>query len=118
MSRSVAYLDELHVSPRVTLRAGDVFRATGGPYYRHRNEAGQWVKTAMHERGPFVFHRLAQLGRRAWIEAFACKTRQCVVLPITARRATVPGLVPRPYRVTGKVRERSISNGSRGKCPR
>jgi len=113
VSRSVTYLDELHVSPRVTLRAGDVFRATGGPYYRHRNEAGQWVKTAMHERGPFVFLRLAQLGRRAWIEAFACKARHCVVLPITARRAAVPGLVPRPYRVTGKVCGRAIGNGSR-----
>lgn len=118
MTRSVTYLDEMHVSPRVTLRAGDVFRATGGPYYRHRNDAGQWVKTAMHERGPFVFLRLAQLGRRAWIEAFACKARHCVVLPITARRAAVPGLVPRPYRVTGKVRERATSNDSRPRRPR
>lgn len=113
MTRAVNYLDELHVSPRVTLRAGDVFRATGGPYYRHRNDAGQWVKTAMHERGPFVFMRLAQMGRRAWIEAFACKARHCVVLPITPRRAAVPGLVPRPYRVTGKVRDRSTGGTTR-----
>lgn len=113
MTRAVIYLDELRVSPRVTLRAGDVFRATGGPYYRHRNDAGQWVKTAMHERGPFVFARLAQAGRRQWIEAFACKTRHFVVLAITPRRATVPGLVPRPYRVTGKVRDRSTGGTAR-----
>jgi hypothetical protein len=104
--QSVTYEQEFQVSQRVVLRNGDVFRATGGPYYVTVDSAtGKRRKVSMAARGPFVFMRLASRRRRKWIEAFSKADGCFCVLAVTNRKSVAPGIiVPRPYRVTRKVR--------------
>lgn len=100
----INYKDEYRVSERVTLEPGDLFRATGGPYYLTRDEAGKRVKIPMAAKGPFRFIRLAEYRRRRWIEAYSTRDGGHVVLSLSARRSVMPGLiVARPYKITGKV---------------
>ncbi len=102
----VLYEEEYRVSERVVLRHGDVFRAKEGPYYLAAGADGaRRVRVSMAAKGPFVFLRLAKLRKKAWIEAFSKRAGCFCALSITKRRSPAPGIiVPRPYRVTGKVR--------------
>ena len=94
--------NEYRVSERVVLRAGDRFRVSGGPYYRL--DSGE--KIPMAARGVMTFRRALRTGRggrRVLIEASAGEGT--VILHIEgSRRSPVPGLVPRPYRITRKLR--------------
>jgi hypothetical protein len=96
---------EYRVSTRVVLRAGDRFRVSGGPYYRLSN--GE--KTAMAARGVMTFRRALRTGRggrRVLIEASAGEGT--VILHVEgSRRSPVDGLVPRPYKITRKLREKT-----------
>ena len=96
---------EYRVSTRVVLRAGDRFRVSGGPYYRL--DSGE--KIPMAARGVMTFRRALRTGRggrRVLIEASAGEGT--VILHIEgSRRSPVPGLVPRPYRITRKLREKT-----------
>jgi hypothetical protein len=96
---------EYRVSERVVLRAGDRFRVSGGPYYRLSN--GE--KIAMAARGVMTFRRALRTGRggkRVLIEASAGEGT--VILHVEgSRRSPVDGLVPRPYKITRKLREKT-----------
>lgn len=96
---------EYRVSERVVLRAGDRFRVAGGPYYR----LASGERVPMAARGVMTFRRALRTGRggrRVLIEASAGEGT--VILHIEgSRRSPVPGLVPRPYRITRKLREKT-----------
>lgn len=97
--------NEYRVSTRVVLHPGDRFRVSGGPYYR----LASGEKIPMAARGVMTFRRALRTGRggrRVLIEASAGEGT--VILHIEgSRRSPVPGLVPRPYRITRKLREKN-----------
>ncbi len=101
------------ISPRRTLRAGDVIRVSGGPYWQGRAEDGTPVRHRMAERGTMVFKSYCEFGDSAWVEATS--GRGVVVLRVGPERPSpmVPGLVPRSYRIS-KVRKNK-GNGRRPK---
>ena len=114
--------EEYVVSDRVTLRRGDLFRATGGPYYVKRDERGNKVRMSMAARGPFRFIRFCEQGRHQWIEAISMREQSSAVLSLTKRQSIMPGsLIARPYVVLGKVggkraarlEERAVGRGRR-----
>jgi hypothetical protein len=97
--------NEYRVSERVVLRAGDRFRVSGGPYYR----LASGEKVPMAARGVMTFRRALRTGRggrRVLIEASAGEGT--VILHVEgSRRSPVDGLVPRPYKITRKLREKT-----------
>ena len=96
------YEYEYQVSPRVVLRQGDKFRVNGGPYYR--SAEGKVPLASGRGAGPFTFIRVAVIRSRKTIEAFD-KHGHFAPLHVEGRRsASVPGVVPRPYKVTSKLR--------------
>jgi hypothetical protein len=95
--------DEYRVSERVVLKPGDVFRASGGPYWRSKDGVDASLKAP----GPYRFVQYAKRGAVGWIEAYD-KNGNFAVLHVEGRRRKVdPAIVPRPYRVTGKKRAQS-----------
>lgn len=94
--------DEYQVSPRVTLRRGDQFRVSGGPYYR----LPDGTKTRMAVTGTCTFSRAIKYGARVYIEARHAVCG-CVVLHVSGRRKNdqMPALVCRPYKIRGKKRK-------------
>lgn len=93
---------EYEVNERKTLRRGDVFRVSGGPYYV--NERGD--ATSMAARGPMVFMRYCTRGEQQWIEAHSTREGTMVILSLTERPSILPGsLVTRPYTIGSKARE-------------
>jgi hypothetical protein len=94
---------EYRVSERVVLRPGDRFRVSGGPYYRAA-DGGRYL---MGVRGVIKFRQAVRRGRRVLIEGFDAHGCAVVLHVAGRRRSPVPGLVPRPYRVTGRVRSAS-----------
>ena len=102
-SRKTEYFDEHRVSERVVLRAGDYFRAKGGPYWK--SDAGK--KIPMTSKGPYKFLRLCSRGEVRWIEAID-KAGAFVALHLSGRRRRIDQrLVARPYTITGKKRKPS-----------
>jgi hypothetical protein len=97
--------DEYQVSARVTLRKGDLFRATGGPYYIVRDETGKKIKSSMAAKGPFRFVSYCERGRRKWIVAYSTKEGGYTTLPLTRwRTVDLDNFVNRPYKILGKKR--------------
>jgi hypothetical protein len=93
---------EYQVSERVVLRPGDVFRASGGPYWRSGNE-----KIRLTAPGPFKFLAYVRSGAVGWIEAFD-KNGCFAAIHVEGRRKRIDcSLVPRPYKVLGKKRAQS-----------
>lgn len=110
---------EYAVSDRVTIAKGDVFKARGGPYYVSTDSLGRKTRVSMAARGPFVFVRLVDSGRRRWIEAVSTKDGTAAVLALTRRRSILPGsLVPRPYVVVGKARGKAPQTPQGGRAGR
>jgi len=96
------YEYEYTVSERVVLRPGDKFRVKGGPFYR--SAEGKMPLAAGRGCGPFTFVRVSVHRSRKVIEAFD-KHGQFAPLHVEGRRrASVPGVVPRPYQITSKLR--------------
>lgn len=93
--------DEYRVSQRVTLRRGDRFRVSGGPYYR----LGDGTKVPMAVRGICTFVRAVQTGSRVYIEAR--NKEGSVLLHVAGRRSNkvVPDIVCRPYKIKGRLRK-------------
>lgn len=90
---------EYVVSPRVALRPGDQFRVGAGPYYR----TADGEKLPMAVRGVVTFRRVLRRGRLVLVEAQAGEGT--VILHTEGRRRSpVEGMVPRPYKIRGKVR--------------
>jgi len=94
--------DELQIGPRTTIRRGDWFRATAGPYWSGRDSQGRRVRQPMTEPGPYKFLRLVGHRRKRWIEAINARG-QCCILMLTSYRSQIDGIVGRPYRITGKA---------------
>lgn len=93
-------IDSYQVSQRVTLRPGDVFRASQGPYWK----ASNGVQVSLKAKGPYTFVVYAKRGPIGWIEAFD-RDGNFAILHVEGRRERVDcSLVPRPYRVIGKKR--------------
>lgn len=96
-------LDEYQVSPRVTLRRGDRFTVTKGPYWRL--SGGE--KIPMSVRGVCTFVRAERIGRRVYVQAVA--KDGAVVLHVAGRRQNklMPEMVCRPYAIKSKKRRAS-----------
>lgn len=108
--------DEYRVSQRVVVKAGDTFRAKGGPYYVTLDSAGRKSRTSMAARGPFRFVRHCIAGRQEWIEATSKRDGGTVILALTRRRSVLPGsLIARPYRIVGLVRGPRRRKGGLGR---
>jgi hypothetical protein len=89
------------VSPRVTLTPGDQFKVAAGPYYR----SADGTKTPMAARGTMTFIACHRRGQRVTIEA-RDGTGTVILHVAGRRRSPVAGMVPRPYRITRKLRKR------------
>lgn len=98
MSLKTSYQDVYQVSQRVILRSGDIFRATGGPYWR--TATGEKVSIAA--RGPYKFVRHCQRGKTEWIEALDKGGNFCVLHIAGSRRRIDQSVTNRPYRIKGK----------------
>jgi hypothetical protein len=87
------------ISARVVLEPGDRFKVAGGPYYR----TADGRKIPLAARGTF---RLVEVIRhRARVHLLAHGAEGWTLLHVEGRRRSpVPGLVPRPYRVTKRVK--------------
>jgi hypothetical protein len=87
------------ISARVVIQPGDSFKVTAGPYYR--TQAGARIPLAA--RGTF---RLMEVIRhRSRVHLLAHGAEGWVLLHVEGRRRSpVPGLVPRPYRITKRVK--------------
>lgn len=99
---------EYRVSERVVLRPGDQFRVSGGPYYR----LASGERVAMAARGVMTFRRALRTGRggrRVLIEATAGPAGTVILHVAGSRRSPVEGLVARPYKIRGKLREEKKS---------
>lgn len=105
MAKTTIEHTEYTVSERVVLHPGDLFKATGGPYYVTRDETGKKVKASMAAKGPFKFVSYNERGQKKWIVAWSVKEHATVVLPLTRwRTIELSSFVNRPYRITGKKR--------------
>jgi hypothetical protein len=87
------------ISPRVVLQPGDRFKVAAGPYYR----CSDGRKLPLAARGTF---RLVEVIRhRSRVHLLAHGVEGFALLHVEGRRRSpVPGLVPRPYRITRKVK--------------
>jgi hypothetical protein len=87
------------ISARVVIQPGDSFKVAAGPYYK--TQAGERIHLAA--RGTF---RLVEVIRhRARVHLLAHGAEGWTLLHVEGRRRSpVPGLVPRPYRVTKRVK--------------
>lgn len=88
-------MNTYQLSPRVTLRPGDRFKVTGGPYYR----LASGERVSMAARGTFVLLTVEH-GRGGRVQLLGYGTGGYAVIHVAGRRRSkVPGLVARPYRV-------------------
>ena len=87
------------ISARVVIQPGDRFKVAGGPYYRCHDG----TKIPLAARGTF---KLIEVIRyRARVHLLAHGAEGWAILHVEGRRRSpVPGLVPRPYRVTRRVK--------------
>jgi hypothetical protein len=82
------------LSPRVTLQPGDTFRVAGGPYYR----LADGRRVPMAARGTFKLVEVVRQRSRVYLLAYG-REGWAVIHVEGRRRAPVPGLVARPYRL-------------------
>lgn len=96
-------MNTYQLSPRVTLRPGDRFRVSGGPYYR----LASGERVSMAARGTFTLLAVEQTSRGR-VQLLAYGSGGYAVLHVAGRRRSrVPGLVARPYKIrraSGKKR--------------
>ena len=88
-------MNTYQISPRVTLRPGDRFKVTGGPYYK----LASGERVSMAARGTFVLLAVEH-GRGGRVQLLGYGGGGYAVIHVAGRRRSrVPGLVARPYRV-------------------
>jgi hypothetical protein len=87
------------ISARVVIQPGDQFKVAGGPYYR----TADGTKIPLAARGTF---RLVEVIRhRSRVHLLAHGAEGWTLLHVEGRRRSpVPGLVPRPYKITKRVK--------------
>lgn len=95
-------MPEYRVSARVVLRPGDRFRVRGGPYWR--SASGEKIPMAV--RG--ICRLVAAYTHRRKTYLLVQASDGVAVLHVAGRRRNrmMPELVCRPYRVSGKIREK------------
>jgi hypothetical protein len=105
--------DRYQFSMRGTLLPGDRFRVSGGPVYH----CADGSKLSMYERGEFIFVRYCQRGASKWLEARRHPDGGFVVLWVGRSIASplIPNLRRRPYRVTGKLRDKPTKSVRRAR---
>lgn len=102
--QSVLRQNWIRLSERVTLRAGDKVRVSGGPYWEQADATGTITRMRMGERGMMAFEEYCELGQSRWIVARGRDGYAALHVGPEERSSTIPGLVRRPYRLR-KVRE-------------
>lgn len=114
--RRLQVFDRYQYGPRGVLIPGDRFRVRGGPVYV--TDGGKQIP--MYDRGVFVFRTYCVRGASKWIEASRADGGGIVVLQVgkTSRSRTIENLRCRPYRVTGKVVDRTAAPRKRPRKPR
>ena len=93
----------IRLSERVTLRAVDKVRVSGGPYWEQADANGNITRMRMGERGVMAFEEYCELGQSRWIVARGRDGYAALHVGHEERSTTIPGLVRRPYRLR-KVR--------------
>ena len=94
-------VEEYRVSPRVVLRAGDVFTATDGPYFVLAS--GEHCSLAA--KGPFKFKRVSRQKSGLVILEAIDRGGAFASIHVAGDRETVDSrIVPRPYRIKSKKR--------------
>lgn len=104
--RKLKTFSSYQVSERVVLRKGDIFNATGGPYYNLPSG-----KLSLADTGPFVFLQYCERGADKWIEAVSYDDRETFSNLYVGRKRRSPEnpyITRAPYRVTGKTSEAAI----------
>lgn len=91
--------DEYRLSERVLITRGDLFRASGGPYWK----SADGERISLQSSGPFKFVRHCKRGRLEWIEALDRHGSFCVLHLAGRRRRIDASLVPRPYTVKKRL---------------
>jgi len=99
--KTTVYEDSHRVSQRVCLRPGDKFRAAGGSVWR----TADGKKIPIRSAGPYMFLRLATRGSRKWIEALDRDGCFCVLRIAGSWKSIDKSLLPRPYRIKGRLRK-------------
>jgi hypothetical protein len=94
----------IRLSERVTLRAGDKVRVSGGPYWEQVDANGTVTRMRMGERGVMAFEEYCELGQSRWIVARGRDGYAALHIGPEEQSTTIPGLVRQPYRLR-KVRE-------------
>lgn len=91
-------LDCFPISSQTELRVGDIFRATGGPYYRSP-ATGKRISLA--DRGVFRLIRICRRGACVWLDAIELRNERFVALQVSKRRRSreCPNVILEPYRV-------------------
>lgn len=108
--------EEFRYGKRGVLTPGDPFRVAAGPVYLTDNGK----RTALYERGVYVFRRYCVRGRGKWIEAHRPGVASTVILFLSAsrHRQALATLRARPYRVLGRLpRERYTAPSPRQRSP-
>lgn len=100
MPRQVVMSEELRLGPRSVIRPGDLFRASGGPFWKD----SQGKRLSMGHGGPFRFIRHCRRGAVVWVEAFDRNGAYCALNIGKKRAPLLPGYVDRPYKIKGKKR--------------
>lgn len=89
----------IRLSERVTLRAGDKVRVSGGPYWEQADANGNITRMRIGERGVMAFEEYCELGQSRWIVARGRDGYAALHVGSEERSTTIPGLVRRPYRL-------------------
>jgi hypothetical protein len=82
------------LSARIVLAPGDVFRVTGGPYYR----LADGRRVPMAARGVYRLVEVVRERTRVYLLGYG-REGWALIHVEGRRRSAVPGLVARPYRV-------------------
>ena len=103
-------LNEYRFGKRGFIRTGDLFRASGGPFYRGTDERGRKLLRSLARPGMYRFVSYIVNRRRGWINAFHLERHSYETLYVTGRTfrsSTIPGVVNRPYKIRAVKRTRS-----------
>lgn len=102
---------DFRVSDRVTLRPGDKFRTSGGPYYEINENDGTITRSRMRDKSPFTFLGWFEKDGQTYLKAFSQEGFTLLNLGAEHRHPDLPSYVKAPYRNIRRVwqtkRERS-----------
>lgn len=103
-------LDEFRFGKRGLLRAGDLFRASRGPFFRGTDERGRRCIRSLARPGVYRFRSYIVSRQRGWINAVHLQRHTYETLYVTGRTYRSPtnvGVVNRPYRIRAVKQTRS-----------